>query len=244
MSSKIKVFTVHLIISTLIALLTASLVFFVWYPAPLHAATGVTSIFLLLLAIDVILGPSLTLLVYKPGKKTLFMDLTVIALLQLSALGYGVWTVAEGRPAWLVFSVDRFELVRINDIDERKLSEASNEYQNPSWTGPRWAAVKIPFLSEDSNQILFEAVTGGPDVAQRPNLYQRLSNQNQIIRQKAQSLSTLSAYNSRQQIEQLLAGYPTANGWLPLSANAQDMVVLVNKDTAEIISIVNLRPWH
>jgi len=29
------------------------------------------------------------------------MDLTVIALLQLSALAYGVWTVAEGRPVWL-----------------------------------------------------------------------------------------------------------------------------------------------
>lgn len=52
------------------------------------------------------------------------MDLTVIAVLQLGALSYGLWTVAEGRPAWLVFAVDRFELVRVLDIDKRKLDAA------------------------------------------------------------------------------------------------------------------------
>lgn len=244
MLPRIKVFSLHLIISALIILPIAGVVFYIWYPAPLHAAAGVTKIFLLILVANLMLGPLLTLLSYKPGKTTLITDLCIIVLLQMSSLMYGLYTVADGRPAWLVLVKDRFEMVRIPDIDERKLSEASTEYQKPSWSGPRWAAAKIPFLSEDSNQILFEAVAGGPDIAQRPNLYQLLSNQNEIIRQKAQPLSKLSAYNSMQQVDQLLVRHPTANGWLPLSANAQDMVVLVNKDTAEVINIVNLRPWH
>ena len=129
MSARVKAFGVHLLTSAVIALAVVALVFGLWYPAPLATATGVTGIFLILLIVDVCLGPLLTLVVYKEGKKTLVMDLTIIVLLQLSALGYGVYTVAEGRPAWLVFSVDRFELVRINDIDERKLDEAAKAFK-------------------------------------------------------------------------------------------------------------------
>ena len=71
MNPRFQAFVLHLAISTLIALAVIGLFFFIWYPAPLATATGVTRIFLMLLAIDVILGPSLALLVYKPGKKTL-----------------------------------------------------------------------------------------------------------------------------------------------------------------------------
>lgn len=131
MNFRFRAFTLHLAISVLIALAVIGLVFFIWYPAPLASAAGATHIFLMLLAIDIILGPSLTLLVYKPGKKTLVMDLTVIALLQLSALVYGLHTVADGRPAWLVFAKDRFEMVRVPDIDERKLDEALSDYRTP-----------------------------------------------------------------------------------------------------------------
>lgn len=172
------------------------------------------------------------------------MDLSVIVLLQLGALSYGIWIIAEGRPAWLVFSVDRFELVRINDIDERKLDEAAAEYRKASWFGPKWAAGLSPINREEKNELIFESLAGGPDVAQRPNLYQSLSSQNKAVRQKALPVSDLRKFNSAEHVHQLLTRYPAASGWLPLSANAQDMVILMNKDTAEVISIVDLRPWH
>ena len=54
-------------LSFLVALLVVGLVFFIWYPSPLATAVGVTYIFLMLLVIDVILGPLLGLLVYKEG---------------------------------------------------------------------------------------------------------------------------------------------------------------------------------
>lgn len=49
---------------------------FIWYPTPLATAVGVTQIFLMMLAIDVTVGPILGFIVYKEGKKTLKMDLT------------------------------------------------------------------------------------------------------------------------------------------------------------------------
>jgi hypothetical protein len=39
------------------------------------------------LAVDVIIGPVLSFMVYKEGKKTLKMDLSIVILLQALALG-------------------------------------------------------------------------------------------------------------------------------------------------------------
>ena len=111
MSKRLKFFLSHLSLSFLIAILVIGLVFFIWYPSPLATAVGVTHIFLMLLVIDVILGPLLGLLVYKEGKKTLKFDLSVIIFIQICALVYGVYTIAKGRPVWLVYNIDRIELV-------------------------------------------------------------------------------------------------------------------------------------
>lgn len=218
------------------------LVFFIWYPAPLHTAVGVTQIFLILLAVDVVLGPLLTLLVYKVGKKTLVMDLTVIALLQLSALAYGVWTVAEGRPAWLVFGADRFELVRIPDIDQRNIGTHAL-YSSPAWTGPQWVGADLPFDLEQRNDIIFESVSGGFDIYQRSNLYRPLQDMKNNIQLHAKELSLLNNYNAAADVQKTLYKYPTATAWLPLRANHQDMVVPMDKNSASVVAIVDLRPW-
>ena len=243
MNTQIKAFSFHLAISVVIAVLVGFIVFTYWHHPPLDTAVGVTRIFITLLIIDVILGPLLTFIIYKPGKKTLLMDLAVIACLQLAALGYGLHTVAKGRPAWLVFAIDRFELVRIIDIDNRKIEQANKLYQAPSFFGPQWVAAVTPSDTNERNEILMESVIAGVDIAQRPNLYQPLSTQNEQIKQRAQALTTLSTFNSEADIKSALSPYPTATAWLPLAANQQDMVVLINKETAEVIAIVDLRPW-
>lgn len=243
MPPRLKAFSLHLVISALIALTVMALVFLIWHPAPLASATGVTRIFLMLLAIDVILGPALTLLVYKPGKKTLVMDLTVIACLQLAALAYGLHTVAEGRPAWLVFAQDRFELVRVNDIDDREVNKTPAEYRTPSWLGPQWTIAITPDDIESKNDILFEALAGGPDIAQRPDLYQPLKQHADSIRPRIRALAELDDFNPTIQVQTILNAHPQADGWLPLSANHQDMVVLMERASTRVIAIVDLRPW-
>ena len=44
---------------------------------------------LLMIGVDVVIGPLLTLIVFDPKKKHLKFDLVVIAALQLAALAYG-----------------------------------------------------------------------------------------------------------------------------------------------------------
>lgn len=243
MKEKLRASAIHVIISLLIGGVCASIVFFIWYPYPLAKAVGVTHIFLMLLVIDIILGPLLTFLIYKKGKKTLKLDLFCIGLIQIFALCYGMWTVYQGKPAWLVFNADRFDVVRIIEIDQRKKNQVKDEYRTLNLMSPKWVAAVAPQNIEENNDILFEAVFAGIDIAQRPELYQSLNDVKDTIQKKALILDSLNNYNNRENIKKILSKYPNADAWLPLKANAVDMVVLVNKESASIIKIVDLRPW-
>ncbi len=244
MNKRLKFFLHHLSISLLIALLVMILVFCIWYPTPLATAVGVTQIFLMLLVIDVVIGPVLGLLVYKEGKKSLKFDLIVIILIQLSALCYGVYSIAEGRPAWLVYTVDRFELVRNNEIIQDHLNEVQPQYQQPSWLKPQFVALESAKDIQQRNDDMFTEVLGGVSIAQKPERYVELSTVKNQIQQRAQKLEVLDKFNNQQQVAKILSEYPQANAWLPLKANALDMVVLINKEKAQVVKIVDLRPWR
>lgn len=243
MSKRLKFFLSHLFISFLIALVVIGLVFFVWYPSPLAIAVGVTHIFLMLLAIDVIVGPVLGLLVYKEGKKTLKFDLGVIITIQIAALCYGVYSIEQGRPAWLVFHADRFELVRKNDIILDHIDQAQSKFQHVSWAKPQLVAIKSAKDVQQHNNDIFIEVLGGISLAQQPERYVELTQVKNQIQQRAKNLAELKQYNDAQRVVNVLKKYPKANAFVPLKTNAVDMTVLVNKDTAEIIKIVDLRPW-
>ena len=243
MSKRLKFFLSHLSISLLIALFVIGLVFFVWHPAPLSKAVGVTHIFLILLTIDVVIGPILGVLVYKTGKKTLKFDLTVIILSQISALLYGIYSIEQGRPAWLVYNVDRFELVRKNDIIQDNLKQAPLAFQHVSWFKPQYAAVKFAKDVNQRNEDMFAEVLGGISIAQRPERYIELNKAKKQMQQRSQKLELLQQYNNKINVEKILAKYPEATAFLPMKANAVDMTVLINKQ-GEVVKIVDLRPWQ
>jgi len=244
MTYRLNFFLSHLLLSFLVALLVVGVVFSIWYPSPLATAVGVTHIFLMLLVIDVILGPLLGLLVYKEGKKTLKFDLSVIILIQIAALCYGVFSIEQGRPAWLVYNVDRFELVRKNELVDTNIQQAQPQFQKTSWFKPQYVATEFAKDTQQRNDEMFAEIFSGISIAQRPERYVELTQAKNQIQQRALPLIELEQYNSKTEVEKTLAKYPNADAWLPLKANAEDMVVLVNKESASIIKIVDLRPWE
>ena len=243
MSKRLKFFFSHLTISFLIALLVLGLVFFIWYPSSLATAVGVTKIFLMMLTIDVIVGPVLGLLVYKEGKKTLKFDLGVIIALQISALCYGLYSIEQGRPAWLVFYADRFELIRKNDLLLENIDQAKKQFQQVSWAKPQFVAIKTITNTQQHQDDIFTEVMGGVSLAQKPERYVDFVQAKSHLQQRAKTLRELNQYNDAQQVDRILSKYPQATGFFPLKANAVDMTVLVNKETGEVIEIVDLRPW-
>lgn len=244
MTRRISFFLGHLSISILFAILILILVLGYWYELPLAKATGVTQIFFILLFIDIIIGPCLSWLVYKEGKKTLRFDLSVIIFIQIIALFYGIYTIEQGRPVWLVFNVDRFELVRKNELVDSNIQQAQPKFQQAPWLKPQFAATEFAKDIEQRNNEMFVEVFSGISISQRPERYVELTQAKAQIQQRALPLEELESYNSKTEVEQTLGKYPNTNAWLPLKANAIDMVVLINKEKAEVIQIVDLRPWN
>lgn len=249
LKDRLTAFLIHLSLSAAIAALSLVVVFFIWYPAPLHTAVGVTQIFLILLAVDITIGPLLTFVVYKKGKKSLVFDLSVIAALQLAALAYGMNTVFEGRPAFVVFSVDRFEISRAYEIDPASMETAlkdNNETARISWLQPKWVGAVGSKNPKRHQEILFTSVVGGNDWPQLPELFVPLADVKKQILERAKPLALLRKLHEKDPDDlTTLAGFKDNEvKWLPLVSNAKNMTVLVNANSAEVLDIADIDPWE
>jgi len=107
-----------------VAVAVVSLLLLVWYPGPLYEAGGGERLTFILVAIDIVAGPILTLLVFRSGKPGMKFDLAIIAMLQAAFLAYGLWVISAARPAYVVFVADRFVAVGANQLADERLAEA------------------------------------------------------------------------------------------------------------------------
>lgn len=237
MSKRLKFFLGHLSISAVIAVIVFALVFCVWYPSPMAKAMGVTHLIIMLLVIDVIIGPLFGWLVYKEGKKTLKFDLAVVILLQISAFSYGFYSVAKGRPVWLVYDAFAFHVVRQSDLEIVNLNQAFPEYQKPSWFKPQFVA-----LDTSSKQKAMLAIPS--NIIYYPKYYMDLAQAQTKLQSVAFPLSRLNKYNDPKAVKSILDKYPEADAWLGMSSIHENMVVLINKQKGKIIKIVDLRPYR
>lgn len=239
---RLKAFAYHLGISVFIALVSLYIVFMVWHPAPLAKAVGVTYIFIMMLAIDAILGPVLTLIIAKKDKKSLKFDLGVIVVLQLAAFTYGIYNIAISRPVYIAFDTSRFEIVQANEIPKESLDEAETSYSTLGWGVPKYVAVRAAANEEERSERLFSELETGVAPSKQPNLYEPLDNQWLRINNKAERLNNLYQTNDKSNVDNITSKYPSATAWLPLVAYQQDMVVLIDGNNNNIVDIVDLRP--
>ena len=180
----------HLTGSITIAIAVFVLFRFVWYPNGLFNVAAAGKLLLLVVGVDVVIGPLLTLSVFDPAKRLLPFDLMVIVLLQLSALSYGVSVLLQSRPVFLVGVVDRFELVMANEIEADDLAAAADTpYARLSWSGPVLVGTQSPKDPEQRNRLLIESLTGGSDIDRRPAFYQDYRLASAGLRKRARPLS-------------------------------------------------------
>jgi hypothetical protein len=163
----------HLICSLAVAVLAGLLVFGLWYPYPYADVSGGRGLFLLVLAVDVVCGPLLTAVIYNPAKPRaeLWRDLSLVVIIQLAALGYGLSTVWQARPLFLVMEVDRFKVVAEPDLQGASPAELSIPLR-PNWlSGPTTVAVREFKDRQEQQAVLVSSLAGGRDLAARPDFY-------------------------------------------------------------------------
>ncbi len=170
--ARIRAAATHLLISLLIAGIAALLVFGLWYAYPFGRLSGGRDLFLLLITVDVVLGPLLTFFVFNPSKSRgkLLFDFVVIACVQLAALGYGLHTVYAARPVYIAFEYDRFKIVHAADVDSSKLTQAPATLRSlPIW-GPKTIALRELEAKDRTADAIF-AQLSGDEMALRPEAW-------------------------------------------------------------------------
>lgn len=240
MSFRIRYFLSHLILSFIVGCLTAATVYWVWYPGVLAKAIGVSHIFLLLLCIDITVGPILTLFLAKEGKKGLWFDLVTVVIIQFVALIYGIWHIAEGRPAWQTLNIYRVELVKAIDMD---YTNAKAPFAHSPWGKPQWVMVRPAKDKQETSDWIWLELENGKSPAQRAELYQPLEGHWQEFSQEVRPLQDLGKFNPQEAVDAILQKYPEADGFLPMMSEDWDMTVLLSKKEEKILDTVDLRPW-
>ena len=238
---KLKASLIHLSISILlIALLVGSIIFFL-FPRYFISVTDFKEVATLILSIDLVLGPLLTFVVYKPRKKTLKFDLGVIASIQLSALIYGAYALYQVHPVYVTFNVDRFTVVSAKDADPKKAKY--DEYRVSKLSAGKLAFAKIPESLEKRNELLLSSAMGGEDLEQREEYYEPIKdNISEIIAKGLDPKILMSDKKVAKFINQ--HGDQIENyAFLPLNSLKKDALIVIDKETAEPVATIDTNPW-
>jgi hypothetical protein len=233
----------HLLISAAIAAVAIALILGVWYPGPLFEAAGGLGLLNLLVGVDVVLGPLLTLIVFRAGKPGMKFDLAVIGTVQLAALVYGCSVVFLARPAFIVFVKDRFELVAAVDLAPEDLAAAKYpQFRSAPWTGPGLAAADLP-ADPAERQKLIELAAAGLDAQNFPRFYVPYAERAKEVLAKAETVAQLR--RSDPAAAQAVAAYLASSGvredevrCLLLRTRANWIAVLVDARSAQPLKML------
>ena len=178
MRFRLKAFSLHLLSSAAVLTLILGCLYFGWYRWPGWYLTDVTKVVVVMICVDVVLGPTLTLIIANQNKsrRELTRDIGIIVAVQLCALTYGSVSLWSGRPLYYAFSENVLQLVQAYDINasEAKLGREQNPGLAPHWYSlPRWIWAPLPQDPAEREKIFGAAISGGDDVISMPRYFKR-----------------------------------------------------------------------
>ena len=243
--TKLRAFAIHLTASVTIFLLFLGIMFFVWYPVPYFGIDGGWRVLRILAGVNVVLGPLLTLIVFKPGKPHLKFDMSCIVLLQLGALFYGGTIIYQQRPAFVVFGVDRFTSIPAAEVEFDQLKDP--ELKRVTGIGPLLAQARPPDDPKLRQELLFAVLMEGQkDLEFRAELYEPYRPDLAQLRSRSIDLTKIAALDET--AKAAIAAFAEQHGgrledywYLPLKGKNQDIVMALSTRDGMPISP---RPTH
>lgn len=251
MKDRIKASAIHVGISSVVALLAYLLVFHVWYPSPFDQVTGGRNLFLILISVDVVCGPALTAVVFnlKKPRSELIRDLSFIALLQLAALGYGLWSMYLARPIVVGFEGDRFRVVTVAELVDEKA--ATYKVSVSFFSSPTYMGVQLLKPDDPGYLASIRLATEGIHPSARPSRWVDFGDMSSNVASQAKSVSDLRhRYRDSQQAQALDIASAATNlpvsrlGYFPLVSRwTTDWVVIVDRKSGRVLGTVHADGW-
>lgn len=156
---RLGAFGIHLAISLAIFAVLAYLVLAVWYPDLFFATDGGWQGMRIIIAVDLVLGPLLTLVVFKPGKPGLKFDLSCIATLQAVCLIAGVWLVHSERPLAVIYADGHFSTLSQDAYVQAGV--AVPDFDQFPGAYPKWIMVDIPENLDEQAALRQQMISEG-----------------------------------------------------------------------------------
>ena len=247
--SRLKAAAIHLAISLTLATTIGAILYFLWFPPPYFVAAGASRLMLVLMGVDIAIGPLLTLLAANPSKpkRLLKLDLSIIAVLQALAFGYGIHVIAAARPIFVVAEADRFVLVSADGISDADLAQGSlPAFRKRSWTGPVLVGAAPPADKEGGGAFAMQVMATGKDIDRLPRYYIPYDRIVGKFMQHAKSLAELdkATPDQRRQLQQLQAWIGEGSLLaLPLQHGSGNFTVILSPRTKRPLRILPINSW-
>jgi hypothetical protein len=233
----------HLLISIGIAAAVLTLMLTLWYPATLFQADGGNELLFILVGVDVMIGPLITLAVFRQGKRGMKFDLAVIGILQITALVYGMHIVYLARPAFIVFVRDQFQIAAAVDLEPEELAKARYpEFRKVPLDGPKLAYAEWPSDPKERTELTMAGV-GGRDLEQFPRLFVPYAERRKEVLAQAWTLERMREREkpSAKVVDEYLrsSGIKEADvRFVGLKARRAWVAVLIDAKTAEPVKML------
>lgn len=243
--SKIKAAGIHALISIFVVTAVLMTMYLLWYPGAYFKLMGGQTLIVLIALVDVFLGPLLTFIVFKAGKKSLRFDLACIGLLQIAALSYGVYVMFISRPVFTVFNKERFQIAAVVDIAPKELAKAKNaDWRTLSIKGPTLVAIGEPDKN-DKTETMF-AMVESKSAFRYPKLYEDYAKHVEEVIKAGKPLTKLTAENAENRAA--VARFIQKNQrpesdflYLPITSELAEMTVMVDAKSGELVAIIDAR---
>lgn len=245
--TRASVFWLRLAVTASLLILVFGLLRMLWYPEAYFELFGVAKLFLMLAFVTLIMGPGLTTLLFRPGKKGLVFDIVVIAIAEVAVFTWAVIELNDRKPVFAVFAVDRFESVRANEVDLEQLRYP--ELAGRPGHAPRLVYAQLPEDPDAMSRLIDETVfLGMADIDRRPEFWKPYAQGVREIRGAAQPLTELlvRADSRAAEIQQWLdAQRLTAADYLylPVRGSRADGTMVLHGDIGYPVAVLGVDPW-
>ncbi len=247
--SKLRAFGIHFSLSLVIFFFLLYFVIFKWYPFPFFYTDGGWQGIRIIAGVDLILGPTLTFIVFNPRKplKLLKLDLGLIALAQVVALTWGIYTVHNERPYLAVFADGIIYPLAYYQLSATGLNKEDINKLNPKPT-PKIIYVDIPEDEHEYLALLTKAVTSKP-VHYMGDRYQAFDTDQikNILRFSIDMEAYLKGEPEAWQKEYraFIKAYPDsldATLFLPLNARYGKYILALDRNSLDFIEVLDIPP--
>ena len=246
MSPRLKATTRHLALTLGVLAVISAVILLAWYPPPYFEILDPRKQIAWMFGLSLGLGPLLTLVLFKPGKKGLMGDLIVVGIVQVAALGFTAWQLYSERPYFMVFAVDRFNVLSKADAVIDHATDPG--FLDKPWSGPVMLVATMPTDSKERSDLTLEVFAGAPELEQRPRYWSLYSENFEEVVTRARTLQSLISARPLQAntLQQMAAsrGLPLeALVYWPIIGRKSDYAVILDRNDGSIVDAIAVDPW-